>query len=248
MIMFFVDNGWRVFIYNNTGTAGSEGESIRGLIQSVIDLDAALNYVKNSKELNDLPITLAGHSWGGFAVCTVLNYDHNINAVVSFAGYNSGSELFEENGVASVGKRFYMLSKQFSAIEKQLFGDAINFTAIDGINKSGIPVIIVQSSDDDVIKADTTSIYAHRNKITYPHVEIVYFDSEDASGHVCVFCSKGHREYMKWADAGWESYKSKNNNASKIRWAEENNFDKIKANELNKELMERINSIFNNAK
>jgi alpha-beta hydrolase superfamily lysophospholipase len=49
MIMFFVDNGWRVFIYNNTGTAGSEGENVHGLIQSIIDLDATLNYVKNSK-------------------------------------------------------------------------------------------------------------------------------------------------------------------------------------------------------
>ncbi|MCL2810103.1 MAG: lysophospholipase, partial [Treponema sp.] len=76
LIMYFVDNGWKVFAYNNTGVSGSEGESVRGLTQSLFDLDAALNYVNSSNDLVGLPVMLVGHSWGGFAVCAVLNYDH----------------------------------------------------------------------------------------------------------------------------------------------------------------------------
>jgi len=245
MIMFFVDKGWRVFAFNNTGVSGSEGESIRGLTQSVIDLDAALNFVKDSSKFSGLPVMLVGHSWGGYAVTAVLNYNHKINAVVSFAGYNNGSELFKDIALSSVGGVYYVLSPQMWAIEKQLFGNTVKLTAVDGINKADIPVMVVQSSDDDVILANTTSIYAHRSKIKNPNVEFVYLDGGDASGHEFVFCSKGQREYMQWADADWESYKAKHGNVSKLQWANEIKFDKFKANELNEELIERINVLFN---
>jgi pimeloyl-ACP methyl ester carboxylesterase len=248
MIMYFADKGWRVFAFNNTGVGGSEGESIRGLTQAVIDLDAALTYVEKNSAFNGLPIMLAGHSWGGYAVCAVLNYNHKVNAVVSFAGFNSSKEIFEEQAITLVGGMFYLFTPQQWAIEKELFGDTVRLTAVDGINKAGIPVMIVQSSDDEVILAQTSSIYAHRSKISNSNVEIVYLEGEDVSGHEYVFCSKGQREYMKWLKASWETYKAEHNNASQFQWAAEINFDKNKANELNQELMERINTLFNNAK
>jgi pimeloyl-ACP methyl ester carboxylesterase len=253
MIMFFVDNGWRVFAYNNTGTAGSEGESTRGLTQSVVDLDAALNYIKTTNNLSSLPIMLVGHSWGGYAVTAVLNNNHDINAVASFAGFNNGVDLFRRNGVASVGPRYYMLHLHFKAIHKRLFGNFANYTAVDGINKANIPVMIVQSEDDDLILANVTSIYAYREKITNPNVEIIYLEGEDASGHIYVFCSKEQREYMTEANASWELYKRENENTQKSEqelrqaWAQDFNFDKLKANELNLYLMQRVNTMFSYA-
>jgi pimeloyl-ACP methyl ester carboxylesterase len=248
MIMYFVDKGWRIFAYNNTGVSGSEGESMRGLTQSVIDLDAALTYVKGANELNNLPVMLVGHSWGGFAVCAVLNENHNVNAVVSFAGYNTGSEVLKENVMSMVGGVYYVLYPQFWALEKQLFGDMANLTAVDGINKSGIPVMIVQCSNDDVITPNGSSIYAHRGKITNSNAEIIYRDGENATGHEYTFCSKEQKAYIDWAKANWNAYKAGHNNASIAQWAKEVNYDKAKANELDMGLMERINVLFNNAK
>jgi len=253
MIMYFVDQGWRVFAYNNTGVGGSEGDSVHGLTQSAVDLDAALTYIENTSVLNGLPVMLAGHSWGGFAVCTVLNYNHNVKAVVSFAGFNIAKELFEEEGVSITGGIFYALTPQFWVIEKQLFGDAANLTAVGGINKSNIPVMIVQSSDDKVIKADTTSIYAHRKSITNPRVDIVFFDGENITGHEYVFRSKAMEEYRETAQSNYEEYQAANRietatNADLAKWAEGYGFDKFKANELNPELMKRINDMFNDAK
>jgi len=248
LIMYFVDKGWRVFSYNNTGVSGSEGEGVRGLTQSLFDLDAALTYISNKNELNSLPIMLVGHSWGGFAACTILNYDRNIKAVVSFAGFNNGNEVINNHGTLKTGKIFNLFSNNINDIEYRMFGDVSKLTAVDGINNAGIPVLIVQSSDDDVIFAETTSIYAYRDRITNPLIEIVFLEGEDAVGHEFVFCSKGQREYIKWANESWKLYKSKNRRASKQRWAEENNFDVFKANELNIELMDRINKLFENAK
>jgi len=245
MMMYFVDQGWRVLAYNNTGVGGSEGKNVRGLSQSVIDLDAALQYVKGSTALKNLPVMLAGHSWGGYAVCAVLNYGHHVNAVVSFAGFNNGNETFKEHGVSAAGSFFYLLYPQFWIIQKLRFGNAMKLTAVDGINSSAIPVMIVHSADDEVIPAKTTSIYAHREKITNPYVEIIFYDT---AGHEFVFHSKERKAYIIKANEDLQKYLTKNENATLSQWAEEYNFDKIKANELNGELMERINMFFNNAK
>jgi len=231
LIMYFVDKYWCVFAINNTGVSGSEGDSVRGMTQSVIDLDAALTYVKNTSMFNDMPIMLVGHSWGGYAVCSILNYNHKINAVVSFAGYNKGSDVIEQFGVLAVGRIYHILSPLMLAIEKQVFGDTANLTAIDGINKSNIPIMIVQCSNDDVIRANTISIYAHRKEITNPYVEIIYRDGEYATGHNYPYFSKEQKVYM-----------------DSINTNDETKINKVLANELDPELMERINIMFNNAR
>lgn len=183
IIRYLVDKGWRIFSYNCTGVDGSEGDSMRGLSQGVVDLDAALTYIENTGAFNDLPVMLAGFSWGGYSVCAVLNYTHGVKAVVSFAGFNSTQEVMENQAVAEVGGIYHLMSPQLWAMEKQLFGDIAKLTAVDGINKSLIPVMIVLCSDDDVIPVNTISIYAHRQSIVNPHVEIVYLDGENAFGH-----------------------------------------------------------------
>jgi len=247
MIMYFVDQGWRVFAFSNTGVSGSEGIDMRGLPQSAIDLDAALVYVSNSTTLGHLPLMLVGHSWGGFAVCAVLNYAHHVNAVVSFAAFNNGSKMFKEQGVAIAGLFYHLLSPQFWAIERVRFGSKMKLNAVDGINKANIPVMIVHCSTDKLISDKTTSIYAHRDAITNPKVEIVYLQGENAAGHEFVFGSKEMRAYRKAANENLQNYLTENSDASPIEWAKEFGFDKFKANELNGELMERINTFFNDA-
>lgn len=89
---YFVDNGFMVFAYDNTGSGASTGDSCIGLVQSVIDLDNALTYVEQNPLFKGIPICLYGHSWGGFATTAILNYDHDIIAVASLAGYNDSLE------------------------------------------------------------------------------------------------------------------------------------------------------------
>ena len=183
IIRYLVDKGWRIFSYNMTGVDKSEGDSMRGLSQAVIDLDAALTYIENTGTFSGLPVMLAGFSMGGYAVCAVLNYDHRVDAVVSFAGFNSTRDVMKEQATAKIGGLYYLISPQVWALEKQLFEDIAKLTAVDGINKSLIPVMIVLCSDDDIVPVNTISIYAHRKNIINPHVEIVYLDGEDAFGH-----------------------------------------------------------------
>ena len=183
MITYLVDNGWRVFSYNNTGVAGSDGNSLIGLPQGLLDLKAALNYIENKSDFDNLPVMLIGYSWGGYSVCAVLNYNYRIKAVVSFAGYNSTKDVMEKQAVDAVGGIYYLLSAQTLELQNQIFNDIMNLTAVDGINKTQIPVLIVISSDDDIIPPNTISIYAHRKNITNPNAEYIFLEGEDAGGH-----------------------------------------------------------------
>ena len=100
---YFVDNGFMVFAYDNTGSGASTGDSCVGLVQSVIDLDNALIYVEQNPVFDGLPICLYGHSWGGFATTAILNYDHDIIAVASLAGYNNSLEEMTYVGKSLIG-------------------------------------------------------------------------------------------------------------------------------------------------
>jgi len=246
LIKNFVDRGWRVFAFNNTGTAGSEGESVRGLTQSLLDLDAALAFVAETPALfGDLPVMLVGYSWGGYAVGAVLNFDHNVRAVVSAVGFNSSREVFEEQGTLFAGGVYYLFTPQLWAIERQLFGGTARLTAVDGINRSGIQVMLVQCLDDHLIRADSTSIYAHRGRISNPNLEIFL---REGIGHTFIFSSPEQREYMRWADASWQEYKDGRENACRFHWAAEVDFCRVMANELDAELMERIDAFFEGAR
>jgi predicted alpha/beta hydrolase len=101
--MYFVDNGWRVLIFDNTGTHESEGESTMGPSQSLLDLESALAYIQGDQRLNNLPVLLYGHSWGGYAVTAILDYDFDIAAVASIAGFNSPMELLKEQSDSQLG-------------------------------------------------------------------------------------------------------------------------------------------------
>ncbi|MDR1867637.1 MAG: alpha/beta fold hydrolase [Treponema sp.] len=252
----FVDADLQVFTYDCTGTAESEGVGTLGLYQSALDLNSALAYIERTDSFGTLPIFLVGHSWGGYAVAAVLNNEHpRVKAVVSFSGYNDGMEMLSEAGVSLVGNAYYFLYPQLWAIQKALFGDAMNKTAVDGINKSDLPVMVVHGKDDDTVSASKTSIYAHRGEITNPHVEIVYKDGDYGTGHVNVFYSRERQDYADQCKSALESFLADKSwssddelNDLKVQWAEEYGLDKFRFYELDSALMTQINDMFNAAR
>jgi dienelactone hydrolase len=69
----------------------------------MLDLNSALNYIESDSTLNDLPIMLYGHRWGGYAVAAVLNYGHDIAATASIAGFNAPMEILFEQAKKMMG-------------------------------------------------------------------------------------------------------------------------------------------------
>jgi uncharacterized protein len=157
-INYLCNNGYEVLGFDNTGCNESEGKSMIGLVQSSIDLDYALRFVESNEALNKLPTLLYGHSWGGFAVCSVLNYDHNITAVVSRSGFNRSQDMLIETGTSMYGDFVKIASPYLYLYEKFKFGNATDKTAEKGVKNTDAKVFLLYGDKDKVISYDS-SIY-----------------------------------------------------------------------------------------
>ena len=189
-IAWLVDHGWRVFAYDATGSCSSEGTGTMGLIQSALDLHAALSYVESDESLNQLPVCLMGHSWGGYAVAAGLYFDHNVKASASIAGYSDPIQMMMRFAGATMGKATALL-RPFAYLENLfLFGKYATLTATDGINRAGIPVMLVHGTGDELVRYDVTGIVAHKDEITNPNVVIYPMSDAGQDGHMSIFHNK----------------------------------------------------------
>jgi len=245
-IMFFVNHGYQVLGYNCTGSYESEGKSTIGFSQAVIDLDAALNYVEQEDSLNTLDVLLFGHSWGGFAGTNILNYDHDITAVVSVAGVNS-AKTFVENVMVDMLGWYGHLEKPFLSIHQHyLFGNKYKMTAVNGINKSDVPVLIIHGKSDDVVAYDRDSIIAQKAKITNEKVEYITTTGIHG-GHSDLFRSEASINYINGVNETYlELYNSYGGEIPyTINQAFYAELDNELISELNLELMNSINEFYN---
>ncbi len=153
VINFFTRNGYEVFTYDITGTDESEGDAINGLVQGVIDLDYALKYVESLEEFKSKQKFLFGHSWGGYSVANVLNSYSDVDAVVSIAGFNKNSDIIKSKAQDQIGKISVLTTIPVSLYEKYKFGKYASYTGIDGFKSTTAPVLIIHSTDDDVVPA-----------------------------------------------------------------------------------------------
>ena len=147
----FASNGYLVFAYDATGNDKSEGSSVEGLPQGVIDLDYALRYVKQADQYKDLPIVLFGHSWGGYSVGNVLNIHPDIKAAVIIAGFDRSYDLIESQGKSIAGPFIKAFMPYISVYERVKFGKYASYSAIDGFENSDAGVMIIHSRDDLVV-------------------------------------------------------------------------------------------------
>ena len=198
---YFVDNGFMVFAYDNTGSGASTGDSCIGLVQSALDLDNALTYVEQNPVFDGLPICLYGHSWGGFATTAVLNFDHDIAAVASLAGYNDSVQEMTYVGKSLIGSFSYVEQPFIWLTLRTTFGDKMNLTAADGINRAvNTAVMIIQGDQDDFVGFDGPCIYTNRDKITRTDVKYVLLEGRK-HGDLMMDYSEERLAYMEKLDA-----------------------------------------------
>lgn len=245
-ITYMVDKGWRVFTYDATGSCTSEGDGTMGLPQSALDLDKALTHIENDSELSKMPKFLAGHSWGGYAVAGVLNFDHDIKASASISGYAYPMDMIMEFADGMMGKVSKLLYPFIWLDCYTCFGENTNMSAVDGINKSGIPVLVIHGKKDTVIGYDRSSIISKQSEITNPNVKYYTIDGE-YSGHNSIFYSQNSNEYIDKLDDEYDKL-SENYKDGEIPDSEKQKFfdnvDKALANEPNEKMFDEINDFF----
>lgn len=147
----FAQNGYYVFGFDATGYDESEGESMLGLPQQIIDMDYAIDFVEELEETKDLPVALWGHSWGGYTVANELQLHPEVKACIINAGFNQSSDLIKSWGLDIVGPSTYALMPFIDFYEYLIMGDISKSTAVESFKKSDAKVLIYQCINDTVV-------------------------------------------------------------------------------------------------
>lgn len=247
---YFAHHGYYVFAYDATGNDESEGEGVGGLPQGVIDLDYAISFVEESGNFPNLPIVLFGHSWGGYSVCSVLTYHPEIKAVIACSGFNSSSAMFEAEGKKLAGNGIYMMMPFVKLHERIKYGDYASNTALDGFSATEAAIMIVHSTDDDVVPTKYGyDIYYEKYK---DNPRFTFICLED-NGHNYIYndmtyINEFNAAFEQWLETLAYDY---NDAKNKERFATDKadflyrNLDRNKwCNSLNSELFEKFVSFY----
>jgi uncharacterized protein len=245
-IAYFVDQGWRVFAYDATGSFDSEGKTTKGFPQALIDLAAALTYINIQEEFANLPILLFGHSWGGYAVANVLHYDHKIAGVATVSGANSAMEMIIEQGRSMMGWLIIIQYPYLWLYQRILFGETASLNAVDAINGSDVPVLIIHGTEDEFVSYEGSSIISKFNAITNPNVKTIALSESGRSGHNNLFRSVAAMDYID--EINIEYRKLYDSHEQSIPYEIKQDFysqvDRSLAQDINRELIDEIHSFF----
>ena len=237
---YFTSNGYLVFAYDATGNDKSEGDSVEGLPQGVIDLDYALRYVKQANEYKDLPIVLFGHSWGGYSVGNVLNCHPDVKAAVLVAGFDRSTDLFEQQGESMIGFGIKLFMPYVSLYERLKFGEYATYSAIDGFAESNAGIMVLYSKDDTSVLPENG--YDKFYDVYGDNPRFSFIEYEDR-GHGYIYYSEAARNYRDQLNKDYTAYVEANGGeySAEMKAAfMEKNLDKSKCYEFDYDLMEQI--------
>lgn len=233
---FFVKNGYYVFAYDATGNDESEGKSVVGLPQGLIDFDYAIKFVETQRETKGLPILLFGHSWGGYCVANALNFHPEVKGIVSLSGFNKSADIASAliSGALKIPEK--LLYPYVRLFERIKFGKYGATSAMKGFEKSTADAMIIHSKDDAVVGIGYGyDKYYEKYKGNPRFTFIEYADR----GHNEVFYCQNAREYMRalYADM---AKNAKSNGETLEEYLSKNLDREIWTHRIDKELFSKI--------
>lgn len=195
IINYFYKNGYDCLSFNYKGTYESEGNSTIGMSESLVDLNNVIKYIKTDNRFKNKNLYLIGHSWGGFAVAAILNFNYDIKGIASISGFNDASSVIVDIGVFYGGDFAAKPKKYIDDYQEYLFGDYLKYNAINGINKSNAKIIIAHGINDFIINYNEQSIIS---KIDKTNNNIITYTGYDENGsHEGILYSKEALDYQK---------------------------------------------------
>ena len=244
-IDYFTSNGYYVFAYDARGNDNSGGDSVGGLPQGIICLDNALHHVVAIEEYQDLPITLFGHSWGGYSVGNVLYMHPDIKAAVIIAGFNKSEDLLEYQGQQMAGAGVHILMPYLKLYERIKFGEEFTaVSALDGLERTEAGIMIVHSKDDTTVPTKYGYDKFYEAFGNSDRFEFVQYEDK---GHDYLFYSEAAWAYREQLNADYKSYVEDNGREYSAETKEEfmNGYlDKKQCFEPDPILMEQILNMF----
>ncbi len=198
---YLVKNGFSVFSYDGRGVYSSEGKSMVGFCQTLIDCESAVTFLQKDKRFKKMPLFLLGHSCGGYAVNSVLALKKGIKACASIASVNNAYTIVLEKGyqyggdIASEG-----FPKEFlNTYQRLLFGKYTEYSSLQGLNSVKIPMLVAHGMSDETIDYKTQSLICHKDDFKNPNVQL-YYGVANQGGHDSIWHSAQSNDYQQEVD------------------------------------------------
>ena len=196
LIRPMVERGWTVFAYDAIGCGISDGDDVKGMAQSPLDVAAAVEFAREDGMVGDLPLVLWGHSWGGYGVAAAMDIVPDVDACVTMSGYNSPVGVLMEFAGRSLGPAAVTQFPTMWLNNKLAFGADADREALDGINGTDVPVLVIHGVADAVVKHDGSAIIAQRGRITNGNVEYLDMAEPGRDGHNSYFYTSESNDYL----------------------------------------------------
>ena len=196
ILLALADRGWRVFAYDATGCCESDGNGTQGLTQSAFDLDAALTFAESDERLSGLPTFVLGHSWGGYASAAVLNYGHELKACATLSGFSEPMKELTDTAQVILGNAGKLMKPYIALYCRMKFGRDYDLSAVDGINKADIPVLVIHGKNDRTVRYDSAAIINQRKRIKNKQVKYTVMKKKRMRGHNNYLFSKKAIKYI----------------------------------------------------
>lgn len=184
--------GYNVYMFDYRGYWKNKG-LFCGVTQVLYDLRYALDFIDDGT----LPITLMGHSLGGFAVqsvCKILKKKHNIKNIISVSGFSGEFEVLEELfDKIHVWKGIRWLFHGFLFIgQTTFFGNRWLTKAYKVIDEHPeINNIVIQSIDDKDVLTNGSAIYNKLGLLKNRTVHSYLFEDKPYNTHMGVIRGAG---------------------------------------------------------
>ena len=244
-IDYFTDHGYLAFAYDATGNGESGGENVIGLPQAVVDLDYALRHIKTVAAYQNLPVVLFGHSWGGYAAGSVLNFHKDIQAVALLAAFNESEDQLLYQSMAYVGG-FAKFGMPFVTLHERVkFGKKYtDATVVNGLKNSDAAAVIAHSQDDPTVPPDQG--YGKLLK-AFQNNERFQFISFEDKGHERLLFSDAALSYRDEIEENYEAFVAENGGKPSAQLKREymlNHLDKKRCFQPNGALMQTILTLY----
>lgn len=174
---YFAKKGYIVFAYDSTGTCESEGKGLRGLPQTQVDFERAIEYVSGIEELKGYKLFAYGHSWGGYGTASELNSPvaQKLDAVATLGGFNDIWSCAKYQLGKYVTGAIVLAKPWLYLYYIMIYGKRAVYTGIKGVNAYNKPVLVMHSKDDLTVKF-RDSVAVHQDENTNPQAEFVIYE------------------------------------------------------------------------
>lgn len=188
-ILHYARAGYKVFAFDNTGYGTNKGQFL-GFSQAAVDLKHAIEYADDGT----LPITLIGHSMGGYTVCSVLESlnlsKHNIKNVVTYAAFDNLSDTAFGFLKAQGNLIKSLIAKVLCFGQYLLHGSNAYLKASDVVEKNPhIQFIMIHGDNDDEIDITTAGLIS--KPFTNPNVTKIIISDPGINTHMGVVRKNG---------------------------------------------------------